>query len=148
MVARGVGCVGVLFLLASAALPAGDERAGGPSQEKPDGAPLRLGNARFANLGRVFALAYSAEKVLNDNDDKLPADLKEEVRGKIEELRTALTANDVAQMKTLSDELSEALQKLGSQFYGAAGGPQGPSGGEGPKSGPDEGTVEGEFREV
>src|SRR5437879_2224004 len=64
MVARGVGCVGVLFLLASAALPAGDERAGGPSQEKPDGAPLRLGNARFANLGRVFALAYSADSRL------------------------------------------------------------------------------------
>jgi molecular chaperone DnaK len=93
------------------------------------------------------ALAYSAEKVLKENDERLPADLKEEVHGKIEELRTAITANDVGRMKVLVDELNEALQKLGSQVYGDAGG-QGPTGGAAPKSGPDEGTVEGEFREV
>src|SRR4029453_6242694 len=39
-------------------------------------------------------LAYSAEKLLNEDDGKLPADLKEEVRGKIADVRSALETND------------------------------------------------------
>jgi molecular chaperone DnaK len=42
------------------------------------------------------SLAYSAEKTLRDNEDKVPADLKAEVEGKIAAVRTALEGADDA----------------------------------------------------
>ena len=98
--------------------------------------------------------AYQAEKLLRDNADKVPADLKTEVEGKIAAVRSALQQNDVSRMKSTVQELETSLQKIGQAVYagqqaGAApeGGPQGPTG-EAGGQGPDEGTVEGEFREV
>ena len=91
-------------------------------------------------------LAYSAEKLINEDDGKLPADLKEEVRGKIAEVRSALEANDMDRVKRATEDLNQAMQKLGSAVYGQGGDGQ-PGGG--PRAGAgDEGTVEGEFREV
>jgi len=105
------------------------------------------------------SLAYQAEKTLRDNKDKIPADIASEITAKVEALKAAITSNDTSRMKSASEELSTALQKAGSHVYGqgqqsASGGPppggeQG--GGEGeptPGGKPDEGTVEGEFREV
>jgi molecular chaperone DnaK len=102
------------------------------------------------------SMAYQAEKMLRDNADKVPADLKSEIDGKIAAVRSALQQNDVAQMKSTMEELSTSLQKVGQAVYGGGqpgAGPQpggegqpgqgGQPGGEGP-----EGTVEGEFREV
>ena len=91
-------------------------------------------------------LAYSAEKIVNEDDGKLPADLKEEVRAKITELRSAIEANDVDRMRAATDDLNQSLQKLGSAVYGQGG--EGQPGGGGRPGGGDEGTVEGEFREV
>jgi molecular chaperone DnaK len=103
-------------------------------------------------------LAYQAEKTVRDNKDKIPEDIATEINTKTEALRTAITANDVARMKTASEELSTALQKAGSHVYGQGGQQQppppggeqpGPEGEQPPPGGkPDEGTVEGEFREV
>ena len=104
-------------------------------------------------------LAYQAEKTLRDNKDKIPAEIADEITSKAEALRAAITANDVALMKTASEELSTSLQKAGSHVYGQSGQQQQPppargeqEGAEGeqpPPSGKsDEGTVEGEFREV
>src|SRR5438093_5512715 len=88
-------------------------------------------------------LAYSAEKIVNEDDGKVPADLKEEVRGKITELRSAIEANDVDRMRAATDDLNQSLQKLGSAVYGQGG--EGQPGGGGRPGGGDEGTVEGEF---
>jgi molecular chaperone DnaK len=90
-------------------------------------------------------LAYSAEKILRENEDKLPNDLKEEVQTKANELKTALAGEDMAEIKRLTDALNEAMQKLGSAVYGS--GTEGQPGGQPGGKGPDE-TVEGEFREV
>jgi molecular chaperone DnaK len=99
------------------------------------------------------SLAYQAEKTLRDNKDKIPADMASEITAKVEALKGAINSNDTSRMKNTSEELSAALQKAGSHVYGqqsqTSGGP--PPGGEGePPTGgkPDEGTVEGEFREV
>ncbi|MSQ24193.1 MAG: molecular chaperone DnaK [Chloroflexi bacterium] len=89
-------------------------------------------------------LAYSAEKILKENEERLPADLKEEVQQKVNDLRGALAGTDVAQIRSLTEQLNEAMQKMGSAVYGSTGG-TGPTE-AGPK--PEEGTVEGEFREV
>ncbi|MBI4213429.1 MAG: molecular chaperone DnaK [Chloroflexi bacterium] len=89
-------------------------------------------------------LAYSAEKIIRENEERLPSELKEEVQTKINEVRAALAGTDVAQIRTLTDQLSEAMQKMGTAVYGSTSG-QAPSEGG---TRPDEGTVEGEFREV
>ena len=94
------------------------------------------------------SLVYSTEKLLADNADKVPAELKEEVEGKIAILKTAIAANNVAEMQTAMTDLNNSMQKLGQAVYGQqTGGP--PPGAEdmgGDEPGGD--TVEGEFREV
>ena len=44
------------------------------------------------------SMAYTAEKTLKDNGDKVPADVKEQVEGKITALRSAVAANDAGRM--------------------------------------------------
>ena len=97
-------------------------------------------------------MAYSAEKMLNDNKDKIPEETKKEIEDKIGVLRTALQGSDVEDIKTKSQELSELMQKAGASVYGQQSGQAEPDAQsaeteEEPKK-DDEGTVEGEFREV
>ena len=104
------------------------------------------------------SLAYAAEKMLKDNEDKVPAELKSEVEGKIAQVRSALQSGDAAQIKRASDELNESMQKVGAAVYSqqqAQNPTDGadPSGGTPPggdsSGGPGQsGPVEGEFREV
>jgi len=91
--------------------------------------------------------AYQAEKMLRDLGDKVPADIKNEVEGKIAAVRSALQGQDVQYIRQTTDELNLSLQKIGQYMYGQQGGQTPPGGQQGGK-GPDEGTVEGEFREV
>jgi molecular chaperone DnaK len=99
-------------------------------------------------------MIYSAEKTLRDYADKVPADLKSEIEGKISAVRSAQNGSDMAYLKSAVEDLSASMQKIGQAVYsqeqpgGPEGGPQG--GPQGPDAGgpTDEGTVEGEFREV
>ncbi|MHB1294907.1 MAG: molecular chaperone DnaK [Anaerolineae bacterium] len=91
-------------------------------------------------------LAYSAEKTLKDLGDKVPADVRADIEGQVAALREALKGTDAAEMRRRSDELSQALQQMGSRVYQGEGGATPPPGGE--QGGADDSTVEGEFREV
>ena len=98
------------------------------------------------------SLVYNAEKLLRDNADAVPADLKEELEGKIAELREALQGQDTALINQRVQELQESLQKVGQAVYSQAGGPPPGAapddpGGFDPEP-PPEGTIEGEYREV
>ena len=104
-------------------------------------------------------LAYTAEKMLQDNAENIPEELKTEVEGKVAAVRSALQNNDIARIEATVNELQESLQKVGQAVYsqqqaGAAEGaaPDGetppPPGSEGSSSSDDDNTVEGEFREV
>jgi len=96
-------------------------------------------------------MAYTAERMLREQGDKVPSDLKVEVEGKIEAAKNALAGSDIERIKSTSQELSDTLQKVGSAVYGQAGAPPPPGteGAPGEEPGKaDEGTVEGEFREV
>jgi molecular chaperone DnaK len=62
-------------------------------------------------------LAYTTEKFLADNDDKLPEDGKAEVRTAIGELRTALAGDDINEVKGKQENLATASQKLGAALY-------------------------------
>ncbi|MBN1152417.1 MAG: molecular chaperone DnaK [Dehalococcoidia bacterium] len=90
------------------------------------------------------SMAYTAEKTLKEHGDKLPADVKQEIESKTAALRSALQGQDVSAIKSSMQALSDSIQKAGSAIYGQPG--QGAAGG--PQQEPDEGTVEGEFREV
>ncbi|MGO1434666.1 MAG: molecular chaperone DnaK [Canibacter sp.] len=65
-------------------------------------------------------LAYSVEKLLQDNDDKLPEDVKTEVQGDLDSLKEALAGDDDAAIKSASDKLNESQGKLGEAIYAAA----------------------------
>ena len=65
-------------------------------------------------------LAYSVEKLIQENEDKLPEDVKTEVQGDLDELKQALAGEDDAAVKTAADKLGESQQKLGQAIYQAA----------------------------
>jgi molecular chaperone DnaK len=97
------------------------------------------------------SMAYQTDKTLRELGDKVPPDMRTEVEAKVKELRDALQGTDMDAIRLAVSALSEAMQKMGAHVYGQEGaqpppesGPSGPEG-EGPG---DEGTVEGEFREV
>ena len=99
-------------------------------------------------------MAYTAEKTLKEHGSKIAADLKQKAEEKIKSVRDAINANNVNDMKRTMQELSDILQQIGAAIYQQGQGQQqGPDGGapppppEGDKP-PDDGTVEGEFREV
>ncbi|QYM74672.1 molecular chaperone DnaK [Leucobacter luti] len=65
-------------------------------------------------------LAYSVEKLISENEDKLPEDVKTEVQGDLDSLKQALAGDDDDAVKTASDKLSESQSKLGEAIYAAA----------------------------
>jgi len=100
-------------------------------------------------------LAYTAEKTLREQKDKIPSDLNQEVEGKIAAVRSALQGSDIEAIRQVTQELNSAMQKIGAAIYQQQPPPPPPGteppppGGETqPDKGEDEGTVEGEFREV
>ena len=95
--------------------------------------------------------AYTAEKLLSDNADKVPDDLKEEIEGKISTLRNAIQGEDTGQIDTALQDLQAASQKVGQIVYSQAGGPGAgtpPEDESGEDDSQGEDTVEGEYREV
>ncbi len=69
------------------------------------------------------ALSYQAEKALKDAGDKVPADIKTEVEEKVKALREVQPAGPVDEVKAKTEELSTAMQKIGSSMYGSQGQP-------------------------
>ena len=63
-------------------------------------------------------LVYNADKMLNENKDKIPEDLQKEVGLKIDTLRTALSSSsDIESINSGLNDLQESLQKMGAAVY-------------------------------
>lgn len=62
-------------------------------------------------------LAYSTEKVLKDNADKIPADVASEVSAAIDTLKTALKGENFAAVKSAMEDLNEKAQRIGQAIY-------------------------------
>jgi len=91
------------------------------------------------------SMAYTADKMLRDNKDKIPEDLNKEVEEKVAAVRSVIQGADIEAIKRASQELSDSMQKVGQAVYQQQPPPdQEPP----PEGGDDEGTVEGEFHEV
>jgi molecular chaperone DnaK len=118
---------------------------------------------------RADQLVYTADRTLQDVGARAPGELRMAIENQAQDLRAAIKENDLSRIRTLSAQLERELQRVGQAVNEAAaaganptGGPQaGPAGGAygtpdygsgpgGPETYPreDEGTVEGEFREV
>jgi len=62
-------------------------------------------------------MAYSVEKLLEENDDKLPDDVKSEVRADVDALKTALAGTDDAAVDAAVERLQASQGKLGDAIY-------------------------------
>jgi molecular chaperone DnaK len=96
---------------------------------------------------------YQAEKLLREQGDKIPEQVRSQVAEKSTAVKRALDANDVDGMRTALQELQQAMLAVGQAAYGGtpepgeepgANGQEGDGGGKGSA----QGTVEGEYREV
>jgi molecular chaperone DnaK len=88
-------------------------------------------------------LAYSVEKILKDNDEKLPEDVKSEVQADLDALKSALVADDDDALKKAVETLSQSQTKLGEALYQAT--PEGEAAGEGaPEDNADDDIVDAE----
>ncbi|ADH91931.1 molecular chaperone DnaK [Arcanobacterium haemolyticum] len=65
-------------------------------------------------------LVYSIESVLKDNADKLDDAVTTEVRTAVDALKEALKGEDVAAIKTATEELNTKAQKIGEALYAQA----------------------------
>ncbi|MCA1005019.1 molecular chaperone DnaK [Rhodococcus hoagii] len=65
------------------------------------------------------SLVHQTEKFIKDNEDKVPADVKEKVEAAITEVKTALAGADIATVKAAVEKLSTESQALGQAIYDA-----------------------------
>ncbi|MGD8466154.1 MAG: molecular chaperone DnaK [Anaerolineae bacterium] len=93
------------------------------------------------------SLIYQAEKLLREQGEQAPAEIKSEVEDKIAACRSALEADDMTRIQTTVQELSEVLQRLGASMYEQPETPP-PGDAEGGPPPDDEDVVEGEFSEA
>jgi molecular chaperone DnaK len=110
---------------------------------------------------RADQLAYQAEKALADAGDKVPAELRTDIEGKVKAVRDAIASTDSDAIKKAHDDLAASIQKIGEAVYAqsqqAQPGAGEPHEGNGAGGAPDAGTgdgagsddvVDAEFKEV
>jgi molecular chaperone DnaK len=66
---------------------------------------------------RADTLAYSTEKFVAENADKIPADVKAEVESAIADLKRALEGTDVEAIKEATEKAAQVSQKMGTAIY-------------------------------
>jgi molecular chaperone DnaK len=103
-------------------------------------------------------MIHQAEKVMKDNADKIPEDVKTEVTAKLEALKTAAKGSDTNALRQQMDEFNESLQKIGTHIYQQADAPAGaaPNDGSSPEDGQkpegakktEDEVVDADYREV
>lgn len=94
---------------------------------------------RIAKVNQADSMIFQTENMLQENGDKLPADVKGEIEAALGKLKDAHKAQDIAAIDTAINELNTVVGKMYQQAQGAQGaqpGAQGPFGGAGFQSGP------------
>jgi len=89
----------------------------------------RREEAEVRNRGE--SLAYTTEKFLAENADKVPDDVKSEVESSIADLKKALEGTDTEAIRVASEHAAQVSQKMGTAIYAqsqqsaSAAGPEG-----------------------
>ena len=82
-------------------------------------------------------LIYQSEKTIKDAGDKVTAEAKKEVEDKIAELKNIKDGDNIEEIKKKTEELSQAIQKVGAAMYQTQQQTQEPKKEEGPESAPE-----------
>jgi molecular chaperone DnaK len=100
-------------------------------------------------------VAYSAEKMLDDNKDSVPDESKKEIEAKIQGVRSSLETEDLDQIRSSTDELQTTMQNVGQLIHSQQQSdstenvPNEPTGNsENTDNNPPEDAVDGEYKEV
>ncbi|MGW1344535.1 molecular chaperone DnaK [Kribbella sp. NPDC002412] len=72
------------------------------------------------NRNQAESLVYQTEKFLSENEDKVPDDVKTEVKDGVAELKKALEGDDAEVIKAASEKLAQSSQKMGAAMYANA----------------------------
>ena len=75
----------------------------------------RREEAEVRNRGET--LAYTTDKFLAENADKVPDDVKSEVQASIAELKKALEGTDTEAIRVASENAAQVSQKMGTAIY-------------------------------
>jgi molecular chaperone DnaK len=113
---KGTGKEQSMTITGGSSLPKDDiERMVREAEEHAAEDKARRESAEVRN--NAEQLVYSIEKLIKDNDDKLPDDVKSEVQGDVDALKTALQGEDDAAVKSAFDKLNTSQTKLGEAIY-------------------------------
>ena len=98
-------------------------------------------------------MVFQTEKMLKENGDKMPADVKSEAEAKLAELKTAVQSGSIDDIKAKQDALSHVFEKMyqaaAAAQQQAAGAQPGPDAGANGQQKPnDDGVVDADFKEV
>jgi molecular chaperone DnaK len=93
--------------------------------------------------------AYAAEKSLKEFGDKVPAEVKSEIEAKVAEVRSKAQSEDIEAIKSATEALGQAIQKIGASVYQEPNAQAGESSqsGEPGKTDPGPEVVDGEVKE-
>ena len=89
--------------------------------------------------------AYQAEKMLRENGDKIPAAAKSEIEAKIAAVRQAIGGEDVALMRSATEDLRNTLANAGAAMYQAD--DNATPAGDAPKPPNNDDVIDGEVRD-
>jgi len=98
-------------------------------------------------------LIYTSEKALREAGDKISGDVKKQAEEKIEALKKVKDSDNIDDIKQKTQDLSQAIQKVGAEMYKQTGGQSGGQGGgqsggqKPPEEGGDQKPEEGEYKE-
>ena len=96
-------------------------------------------------------MVFQTEKMLKENGDKLPADVKSEAESKLADLKTAVQSGNVDDIKAKQEALSQVFEKMYQAAAAAqqtAGAQPGADAGAANEKPNDDGVVDADFKEV
>ncbi|MFC8600167.1 molecular chaperone DnaK [Isoptericola sp. NPDC057191] len=116
---RGTGTEQSMKITGGSALPKEDiDRMVKDAEEHAAEDKKRREEAETRNQAEAFA--YSMEKQIADNRDKLPAEVVTEVEADIAGVKTALEGEDADAVKAAYEKLGTSSQKIGQALYASA----------------------------
>ncbi|ACY95843.1 molecular chaperone DnaK [Thermomonospora curvata] len=84
-------------------------------------------------------LAYSTEKFLRENSEKVPEDVKKEVEEAVADVKKKLEGSDVDAIRASAEKLAQVSQKMGAAMYAQSSGEGAQAGGANAQAGSDQG---------
>ncbi|NYE18390.1 molecular chaperone DnaK [Microbacterium immunditiarum] len=115
---KGTGKEQSMTITGGSSLPKDDiERMVREAEEHAAEDKKRRESAETRNQAET--LTYSIEKLIKENEDKLPEEVKNSVQGDVDALKAALAGDDDDAVKTAYDKLSQSQSQLGEAIYQA-----------------------------